>query len=36
METREQPAEYEYWAKCLDCGEWMDVEDVDEEAEVEE
>lgn len=35
-ETRWEPAEYEYKAECLDCGEWMDVEDVPDVATREE
>lgn len=33
MQTIDQPAEYEQKAQCQDCGEWMDVEDVPDEAE---
>lgn len=31
--TLYDPAEYEYKAKCLDCGEWIDTEDVPEVAD---
>ena len=34
--TLYDPAEYEGKGQCEDCGEWMDPEDVDEEAERED
>lgn len=34
--TLYDPAEYEGKAQCNDCGEWMDPEDVSEEAERED
>lgn len=34
MQTLYEPEEYTYKAQCEDCGEWMDVEDVPEDAEV--
>lgn len=33
METRYEPAEYEYKAQCDDCGEWMETEEIPEGAE---
>ena len=34
MATREQPAEYLERAECKDCGTWMDVSDIPDNAEV--
>jgi hypothetical protein len=36
METRYEPAEYTYSARCVNCGEQMEIEDVPEESEREE
>jgi DNA repair exonuclease SbcCD ATPase subunit len=33
-ETREEPADYEQSAQCQDCGKWLAIEDIPEDAEV--
>jgi hypothetical protein len=35
-QTHDMPAENIQKAECLDCGEWFEVEDIDETAEVRE
>jgi chromosome segregation ATPase len=35
-ETREEPADYEQFAQCQDCGKWLAIEDIPEDAEVSE